>query len=267
MSEHVFQPVEALQEPLRMVAIVAHHDDIEFGMAGSIARWVEEGASMTYVIITDGSAGSNEPDIDLNELVQTRRREQMAAARAVGVQDVRFLGYKDGSLQATLELRKDLTRILREIKPQRVLCQDPTTVYFGDSYVNHPDHRAAGEAALYATFPSSETRPIFPDLLDEGYEPHKVHELWMTMAQEATHYVDISATMDKKMDSLRAHASQLGEGETLENGALKFIRERNEEAGQRVGVQYAELFKVMVLSRANEAHRAKDVEPNEQGAD
>lgn len=194
------------------------------------------------------------------ELADLRRAEQLAAAKAVGVHDVRFLGYPDGTLEPTLRLRRDLTRILREVKPFRVVCQDPTTVFAGDGYINHPDHRAAGEAAIYATFPSSESRPIFPELLAEGYEPHKVSELFMTLSMKPTHFVDISETFEAKIESLRAHVSQIGEGETADNGALKFVRERNEESGKSVEVPYAEFFKVMTLQRANENHREKDEE-------
>lgn len=260
MPELDLQAAEPLTEAIRVVVIAAHHDDIEFGVAGTVAKWIDEGADVTYVIITDGGSGSNEPGIIREELAEQRRLEQLAGAEAVGVTDVRFLGYPDGVLQPTLELRKALTRILREVKPQRVICQDPTTVFVGEGYINHPDHRAAGEAAIYATFPSSETRPIFPELLDEGYEPHKVHELWLNLTQNPTHFVDISNTIDKKMDSLRAHVSQLGEGEAIEDGPLKWIRERNAEGGEKVGVPYAEHFKVMILFRANEEHRDKDLE-------
>lgn len=260
MSERTYEAVASLQEPIRIVVIVAHHDDIEFGTAGSIARWVEEGAKVTYVIITDGGSGSNEPGIIREELAALRRKEQLAAAAEIGVNDVRFLGYPDGVLQPTLELRRDLTRILREVKPFRVVCQDPTTVFAGDTYINHPDHRAAGEAAVYATFPSSETRPIFPELLAEGYEPHKVSELFLTLSMKPTHYMDITSTFEKKIASLRAHISQIGEGEVADNGALKFIRERNQESGETVGVEYAEFFKVMTLQRANENHRNQDTE-------
>ena len=261
------KPVEALDKPVTMVAIVAHHDDIEFGTSGSIAKWIEEGAEVTYVIITDGSAGSNEPGINPKELAETRKAEQLAAAKAVGVKDVRFLGYKDGTLAPTMELRKELTRILREIKPYRVIIQDPSTYFFGDGYINHPDHRAAGEAALYAVFPSSETRPIFSDLLDEGYEPHKVSELFMNITLNPTHFVDISGVWDKKKASLKAHVSQLGADDDFENGAMKFITERNAEGGERVGVQYAEFFKVMTLVRANEDVREQHMEVPENMAE
>jgi LmbE family N-acetylglucosaminyl deacetylase len=260
MTEQRITIVEPLREALRIVAIVAHHDDIEFGMAGTIARWVEEGAQVTYIIITDGGSGSNKPGVIRAELAELRRQEQVAAAAVVGVHDVRFLGYPDGTLQPSMELRKDLTRLLRELKPDRVMCQDPTTVFWLDSYINHPDHRAAGEAAVYATFPSSETRPIFPELLDEGYEPHKVKELWMTLSANPTHCVDITRTLEKKIDSLRCHVSQIGQGEDAENGALKYVRERNAGAGQTAGVEYAEFFRVMMLVRANEEVRDKDLQ-------
>lgn len=260
MQSQFIVAAKALENPIKVVVIVAHHDDIEFGCSGTIARWIEEGAEVSYVIISDGGSGSNQPGIIREELAATRKEEQLAASLAVGVSDVRFLGYPDGTLEATMELRRDLTRILREIKPERVVCQDPRTVFFGDSYINHPDHRAAGEAAIYATFPSSETRPIFPELLDEGYEPHKVSQLWLTLTLEPTHYVDISGTIDKKMASLRAHVSQLGTGDDFDNGAGKWIRERNAEAGSRVGAAYAEFFKVMVMQHANEEHRKKDRE-------
>ncbi len=264
MTEYTYQPVPPLEESIRIVVIVAHHDDIEFGCSGSIARWVQEGAEVTYVIVTDGGSGSNEPGVIREELADLRRAEQVAAAEAVGVRDVRFLGYADGVLQPTMVLRRDLTRILREVKPYRVVCQDPTTVFASDNYINHPDHRAAGEAAIYAAFPSCETRPIFPELLAEGYEPHKISEVYLTLTLKPTHYVDITETFDKKIESLRAHVSQLGEGEMADEGALKFIRERNEEAGQQVGVQYAEFFKVMTLQRPNANHRDQDAERTAQ---
>ena len=168
--------------------------------AGSVARWIrEEGATVTYVIITDGGAGSNDPDMTREQLIELRYHEQIEAAARVGVHDVRFLGHPDGVLQATLDVRRDITRIIRETKPYRVVCQDPTSVFVHRGYVNHPDHRAAGEASIYAVFPSAETRPIFPELLAEGFEPHKVGELYLNLTQAPTHFHDISSTIDLKM--------------------------------------------------------------------
>jgi LmbE family N-acetylglucosaminyl deacetylase len=224
-----------------ILVVVAHPDDIEFGLAGAVARWTDEGHRVVYVVVTDGAAGSNAPDADLRALVETRRQEQVAAAAEVGVGEVRFLGYADGTLQPTMELRRELTRIIRELRPFRVCCQDPTTFYFGSSYINHPDHRAAGEATLYAVFPSAETRPIFPELLAEGFEPHKVSELYLDISLTPDTYVDISATIDRKIASLLHHRSQVGpEVET-------WVREWAAEAGVKAGAAYAEAFRVMRL--------------------
>ncbi len=229
--------------PKRVLVIGAHPDDIDFGTAGSVARWLSEGADVTYCIVTDGSAGSNEADVDLDALVTIREREQRAAAAVVGVQDVRFLGYKDGTLQPTLELRRDLTRLIRELRPDRVICQDPTTVFVGDGYINHPDHRAAGEAAIYAVFPSAETRPTFPELLLEGYEPHHVTELYVNLTLQPDTFIDISATIDKKIEALLCHDSQVNAEVT------DWIRERNAETGKEAGYDYAEAFRVMRFER------------------
>lgn len=236
--------------PRKVVVIAAHPDDIEFGVAGSVARWVGEGAQVTYCVVTDGSAGSNAPNADLVRLVAQRQEEQRAAATILGVQDVRFLGYRDGSLQPTLELRRDLTRLIREVRPDRVVCQDPTTVFAGDGYINHPDHRAAGEAAIYAVFPSAETRPIFPELLAEGYEPHHVDELYLNLTLQPNTYIDITETMEQKLESLLCHASQ------VDAEAAAWIRSRNAEMGQEVGYGYAEAFRVMRFVRADEEARS-----------
>jgi LmbE family N-acetylglucosaminyl deacetylase len=242
--------VEPLTAPITILAIAAHHDDLEFGIAGSVARWVKEGAKVIYVIVTDGGAGSNTPGVIRSELSELRKQEQQAASAVVGVSDTRFLGYPDGVLQPTLDLRRDLTRIIRETKPDRVITNDPTMIYFGDGYINHPDHRAAGEAALYAVFPSSETRPIFPELLEEGFEPHHVRELWLNFSTSPTHFVDITDTMEQKLDSLRCHVSQIGEGEAAENGALKWVREGIQDMGDATGgVKHAEFYKVMNFDR------------------
>lgn len=258
MSDHNLQPLEPLTDPIDIVVIAAHPDDIEFGTAGSVARWVQQGATVTFVLITKGNAGSNDPDADLEALAQTRIAEQKAAADMLGVQRVIHLGYEDGTLQPTMALRRDLTRILRDIKPYRVVCQDPTTVFARDNYINHPDHRAAGEAAIYATFPSAETRPIFPELLAEGYEPHKVSELYLNLTMNPTHYMDITDTFETKLNALRCHVSQLGSGEDFDNGVRKFITERSLEAGERIGVTHAEMFKVMTLVRPDQDQQAAE---------
>ncbi len=225
--------------PEPILVIAAHADDIEFAAAGTIAGWVAAGHPVTYCIVTDGAAGSNEPGIDPAALVRQRQAEQRAAAQALGVQDVRFLGYPDGILQPTLELRRELTRLIRELRPFRVLCQDPTLVFAGNTYINHPDHRAAGEAALYAVFPSAETRPIFPELLAEGYEPHKVRELYLMFPAAPDLYLDISDRIEQKIASLLCHRSQLGPE------VAEWVRKWDAEHGAQLGVDYAEAFRVI----------------------
>jgi LmbE family N-acetylglucosaminyl deacetylase len=229
--------------PDRILVIVAHADDIEFGVAGSVAHWIDEGAQVIYCIVTDGSSGSNQPDTDLEALIEQRKEEQQAAAAKLGVQEVRFLDYPDGTLTPTLELRRDLTLLIREVRPYRVVCQDPTTVLVGNRYINHPDHRAAGEAALYACFPSAESRPIFPGLLNKGHEPHHVSEVYLTLTTQPDVYVDISQTIDRKLEALLCHASQVGQD------AANWIRERNAETGREAGCDYAESFRVMNLKK------------------
>lgn len=245
-------------EPLRILCIFAHPDDPEFTVGGSVARWADEGAEITYCIITDGAAGSNKPDEDLRELVRTREAEQRAAAEVLGVKDVLFLGYADGTLQPTIELRRDLTRIIRQLRPQRVVCGDPTAFFYGDGYINHPDHRAAGEAAVYAVFPSAVTRPIFPELLAEGYEPHQVREVYISSPLNPNTYVDISSTMERKIEGVRCHKSQVDPGDG------KWLREWAEETGKAANLQAAEAFQVMRLvqdepGEGQEAREANEV--------
>ncbi len=231
-----------ITSPFRVLVIAAHPDDIEFGAAGSVAVWSASGAEVTYCIVTDGAAGSNEKDVIYDQLVQRRKDEQNTAAEIVGVKEVVFLGYADGALTPSMELRRDLTRLIRRIKPDRVLIMDPTIVLLsgeGFDYINHPDHRAAGEASLYAVFPSAETRPIFPELLEEGFEPHHVNELYLMLSDKSNITVDVSAVWDKKIQSLLSHRSQLDES------VVDMIRMWDQAAGKELGLAYAETFRVM----------------------
>lgn len=229
--------------PEHALAIFAHADDIEFGIAGTVARWTDAGAQVTYVIVTDNSAGSNEPNADLEELIEIRQQEAIAAAAVVGVKDVRFLGYPDGVLQPTMELRRDLTRIIREVRPQVVLTFDPTTVIAADFYINHPDHRATGEAALYAVFPSAGTRPIFPELLAEGYEPHNVDRVYLNLSMQFNLTTDISTTIDRKIEALLCHKSQVNEE------AAQWVRKWDADMGQQAGFAYGEIFRQVILNQ------------------
>jgi LmbE family N-acetylglucosaminyl deacetylase len=232
----------AIKTPFRVLIVVAHPDDIEFGAAGSAAMWTDAGAEVIYCIVTDGAAGSNEKDVVYEQLVERRKQEQTDAARQVGVKDVYFLSYPDGTLQPTMELRRDLTRLIRQLRPDRVVIMDPTAILLQEedfSYINHPDHRASGEAALYAVFPSAESRPIFRELLEEGLEPHHVNELYLMMSDKPNIAVDITQVMDRKIQALLAHRSQLDES------VIDMVRGWDSRSGKELGVEYAEIFRVM----------------------
>jgi LmbE family N-acetylglucosaminyl deacetylase len=227
---------------LRILGIFAHPDDADFTVAGSAALWAGQGAHITYVVVTNGGAGSNDPAQSLDELVRIRQAEQTAACAVLGVEEVLFLDYPDGTLEPTLDLRRALTRIIRRLKPDRVVCGDPSVMFYGDNYINHPDHRAAAEAALYAVFPSAPTRPIFPELLSEGLEPHQVKELYMTSdSAHVNTYVDISGTLERKIAALRCHKSQVDPGDG------QWLRDWASETGKAAGLPYAEAFRVMKL--------------------
>ncbi|MFW5772765.1 MAG: PIG-L deacetylase family protein [Phototrophicaceae bacterium] len=226
--------------PQSALVIMAHCDDIEFGAAGIVARWTDAGCRVTYCLATDSAAGSNDPATDLKQLVIMRQQEQMAAARLVGVDDVRFLNYADGTLQPTIELRRDLTRLIRQVRPQAVITMDPTLVITAtNDYVNHPDHRAVGEAAMYAVFPSAGSRPIFPELLAEGLEPHVVEKLYFTLTNEPTDIVDVTPVYERKRAALGSHASQLNEE------VVEMVAGWDAERGKAHGLDYAEAFRVV----------------------
>ena len=227
----------------RVMVITAHPDDAEFTVAGTVARWTREGVTVIYVICTDGSRGSNDPEVKPEQLVGIRRAEQEAAARILGVEEVVFLGYEDGSLEPTLALRRDLTREIRRYRPDIVVCPDPTVRYYGDSYLNHPDHRAAGSAALDAVFPSARTRYIFPELLAEGLEPHKVREVYVRGALAPNLWVDISDTIELKIAALREHESQVSRSQGWEER----VRARAQQAAEGQDMTHAESFRCIIL--------------------
>jgi LmbE family N-acetylglucosaminyl deacetylase len=227
------------------MSIQAHPDDQEFTIAGTLARWVQQGCQVISVIVTSGDAGSNEPSRGADYkpiLAYLREDEQIAANLVLGIRETAFLHYPDGELRATLRLRKDLTRLIRLYKPDLVVTGDPTRVFHSSDYINHPDHRAAAEAAIYATFPSAGTRLIFTDLLDEGYEPHNVKKLYLHGAEKPDVWVDTSGTLDLKIAALKKHASQLGDWDPSE-----MMREWASDTGKEQGLPAAEAFKVMTL--------------------
>jgi LmbE family N-acetylglucosaminyl deacetylase len=230
--------------PKKIAVFMAHPDDAEFICAGAVARWADEGNEVVYVLLTSGDKGSDDPEMTPEKLVSTREAEQREAARILGVREVLFLKYPDAELEPNLELRREITRMIRKLKPDVVVCQDPTVRWVDTQYINHPDHRAAGEATLAAVFPAARDRLTFPELLAEGLEPHKVREIYLAGAQSPDVAIDITAQMERKLASLRAHASQLGDWE-FEPMVRQWAKETAE---QHPGTgEYVESFKYFKL--------------------
>jgi LmbE family N-acetylglucosaminyl deacetylase len=220
------------------LVLFAHPDDAEFMCGGTVASWVADGTQVHYVVITDGAAGSNEPGLTREEISVVRLQEQRDAAAVLGVASVAFLGEPDGMLEVNLETRRKVCREVRRHRPDVLLAPDPSRLWFGDGYVNHWDHKQAGLLALTAVMPDAPTRPMFPELLDEGFEPFEIPNLWLASNEPDT-FVDITAAMPTKLAALAAHVSQ-GAAEAGDR-----VRERAEAVAAQSGdgMTYAEGFK------------------------
>lgn len=228
----------------RVLVIVAHPDDADFGTAGTIARWTDAGIDVSYCIVTDGDAGGSDPGISRAEMGRLRQGEQTAAAKQVGVRDLRFLGYPDGRVEATIELRKDLARVIRLLRPDRVLCPSPERFYARPG-ASHPDHRAVGSAALDAVYPDARNPFAFPELLaDEKLDAWTVREVWISGSPAPTHYVDITETFSRKIAALRCHASQISDIAKTEERLRGWTARTAEQGGLPEG-RLAEAFQVL----------------------
>lgn len=201
--------MEPLTSPERVLVVTAHPDDVDFGSGGTVASLVATGSVVTYCIVTDGDAGGFDPTVPRSEIPGIRRAEQTAAAACLGVSDVRFLGYRDGELTVTHELRRDISRVIRQVRPELVITQSPDRNY-RRIYASHPDHLAAGEAALQAVYPDARNPFAHPTLLaDEGLAEWAVTQVWVMGRQEPDYFVDITAHFEQKLAALRAHESQV----------------------------------------------------------
>ncbi len=239
--------------PRKVLVVMAHPDDIEFSCAGTIAKWTDEGQDVVFVLGTSGDKGSDDPELDSEKLMQLREEEQQAAAKVLGVNEVVFLRMKDAEVVADLETRKKITRAIRQYKPDAVVCQDPAARYYS-SYIQHPDHIAMGEATLAAIYPSARDRLTFPELLEEGLEPHKVTEVYVTASSDRVdHFIDVTDFLELKAAALREHKSQLGDWDPLE-GVTNWARDtaalarQNNYPGSR-DIKYAESFKYISMGR------------------
>lgn len=231
-----------LYVPKRAMVIVAHPDDIEFGCAGTVARWVQEGAEVCYVLVTSGDVGIAKPDITRAEAAAVREAEQQAAAAVVGVKEVVFLREPDGTVVNTLDLRKRLVREIRRFRPEAIICSDPTVYFVDNSYINHPDHRAVAGAALDAIFPAAGQPHVFEELADEGLTAHKVRKVYVEGWGGGDTWINISGVIHLKIEALRKHVSQIGEWDPE-----PMLRQWSQDAGKGKEMEYAESYRVMTI--------------------
>lgn len=241
MSEEAIQQSEQIS---RVLVVAAHPDDVDFGAAGTVAQWTDAGLDVSYCIVTNGDAGGSDRSVSRAEMVAIRQAEQTAAAKQVGVHDLHFLGYPDGRVEPTIGLRRDLARVIRLLRPDRVVCPSPERNYVRLG-VSHPDHRAVGSAALDAIYPDSRNPFAFPALLnEEKLEPWTVREVWISGSPAPTHYIDITETFGRKVAALRSHASQISDPVGLEQALRGWLGKAAEQGGLPEG-RLAEVFQVL----------------------
>jgi LmbE family N-acetylglucosaminyl deacetylase len=228
--------------PFRALVVTAHPDDMEFGSAGTLAKWADAGADITLCIATDGSTGTQDQSLMGKALSDLRKEESRAAADVVGINDLVWLDYRDGYVEYTLALRKDIARVFRRYKPHRFMVIDPAST-IEDRFINHPDHRAVGQASLDVSMTAGTTPGHFPELLDEGVQPWRgLRELWIAGPARGTRVVDISDVIERKIDALKCHQSQVGDNIEEISG---FVRTYTAEAGAPHGFAHAESFRVI----------------------
>jgi LmbE family N-acetylglucosaminyl deacetylase len=228
----------------RVLVVTAHPDDVDFGVGGTIALWTQAGVEVAYCIVTNGDAGGFDPAVPRSEIASIRQAEQRAAAKVLGVENVTYLGYPDGQLTVTLELRRDISRVIRQFRPERVVAQSPSRNW-QRVYASHPDHMATGEATMCAVYPDSRNPFAHPELLnDEGLEPWSVAETWIAQGPDSDYYVDITDHIATKVKALQAHTSQTSHLDDLEERLRMWAGANALAAGAAEG-RLAEAFRVV----------------------
>lgn len=226
----------------RILAVVAHPDDVDFGLGGTVATWTDAGIAVSYCIVTSGDAGGFDPDVPRSEIAGIRQAEQRAAAAVLGVTDVRFLGYPDGQVEVSLDLRRDIARVIREVRPQRLVAQSSER-HMLRLPASHPDHLAVGEATLAAMYPDARNPFAFADSLGD-LEAWTVPETWVTAMERVNHYIDVTAVFERKKAALLEHKSQIKNPPDLHKLLDWWLGANAEAAGWEKG-RYAEAFWVM----------------------
>lgn len=224
--------------PKIVLGVAAHPDDLDVGAGGTMAHFAQQGAEVHYLILTDGSKGSDDPAMSSADLIHIRQDEQQKALDSIGGKSITFLHYPDGELEVTMDLKKEIVKTIRTLKPDVIITMDPSVIYsLTKGIINHPDHRAAGQATLDAVFPLARDRLTFPELHAAGYEPHKTTTLLLVNFDSSNFVVDITDTFDKKMLALKAHTSQFGD---LDGSTWAW--DMAKEQGQQAGYDLAESF-------------------------
>jgi LmbE family N-acetylglucosaminyl deacetylase len=227
----------------RALVVFSHPDDAEFSAAATIALLTAAGTRVDYVVTTDGGKGTEDPAVTSAQLTATREAEQRAAAELLGVSEIVHLGYPDGYLTASLDLRRDIVRQIRRFRPDLVIAQNPARRQDGNPFIGHPDHLATGEATLAAVYPAARDRLNFPELIDQGLEPWKVRQVLVSGVERPNLFLDVSSTIDRGLEALFCHVSQIGDRAAVE----KAVRQRAAERGQPVGMALANTFLSIIL--------------------
>jgi len=231
-----------MPEPAQVMVVTPHADDAEGGCGGTVVRWTREGKSVIYVVCTNGDKGTSDPKIKPEELARIREQEQLAAAKVLGVREVVFLRHPDQGLEDTSEFRKEIVRLIRMYKPDTVVSVDPYR-----RYIWHRDHRITGQVVLDAVFPYARDLYAYPDLIEEGLQPHKVKEVLLWASEEPNYRSNITDTFDIKLAALHCHKSQVGDKPSPER--LRMMRERHKMMAQGEDYELAEAFHRVELFR------------------
>lgn len=232
------------EEPVRVLVVAAHPDDPEFACGGTSARWAAEGKDVYYLVCTRGNKGSSDPEMISERLIRIREEEQRAAAEVIGAREVTFLDFVDGELVPTFQFREAIVREIRRVRPRIVVTHDPMVMYT-DGHINHPDHRAVGTATIDSVYPTARDRLNYPEHERAGLLPHKVKEVYLWGASAPNVWVDISSSIDRKIDALRCHVSQVGNAEQL----AERMRDRAKQVGEPQGIPLAEAFFRIEMAR------------------
>ena len=238
---------EDWQNPKEILVILAHPDDPEFFLGATIARWIKAGHRVRYLLLTKGDKGTKDVNLTAADVARIRVEEQRLAAEYLGVTSLDFLDYEDGYLIPDLDMRREIVRFIRKYQPQILVTCDPGNLFPSQQYINHPDHRNAGQVVVDAVFPASGNRFFFPELLKEGYEPHEVEEVWMSLTNAPDIRLDVTEHWDDKIGSLKMHASQIGDPRAFEKRMLERVNNGNHQ-----DFKYEEQFRVIKFRRQTE---------------